>query len=104
MSQPLVKNAADRDQTKSAGTKAERIRNDELKDLREVLSTESGKRFVWRLLSHCKTFESIWEPSARIHYLAGIQDVGHFIMAEVAEADERFLIEMMKEKINKEKV
>jgi len=79
--------------------KVKSTRSDELKDIREVLSTEAGKRFVWSILSYCKTFQSIWEPSARIHYMAGVQDVGHHLMTELEEADPKFLISVMEQKI-----
>lgn len=99
----LVKNAADPTQVKAADNRILNGRDRELSDLKFILSLPEGKRFVWRLLAHCKTFESVWEPSARIHYLAGVQDVGHFLMAEISEADESALIGMMQEKLKKEK-
>lgn len=72
-------------------------RQQELKDLKDVCASESGRRFLWRVLEKCKTFESIWEGSAKIHYNSGKQDVGHFLMAEITEADEMILFTMMKE-------
>lgn len=50
------------------------------------------------MMEHTKTFGSIWEPSAKIHYNSGKQDVGHFIMAEIMEADPNLFMKMMKEK------
>lgn len=93
----LVKNAADPEQIKKAENRILNGRDREIKDLQDVLSSPCGRRFIWRLLSHCKTFETIWEPSARIHYNAGIQDIGHFIMAEVVAADESAFLAMMTE-------
>lgn len=93
----LVKNAADEEQVRRAENKILNGRDREIKDLQEVLSTQCGRRLIFRLLTHCKTFETIWEQSARIHYNAGIQDVGHFIMAEVVAADETALLTMMTE-------
>lgn len=93
----LVKNAADEGQVKSASQKVKMKRDEELRDLRVVLSTIEGRRFVWKLLSHCKVFESVWHPSALIHHNSGKQDVGHFVMAEVVEANEKALLQMMQE-------
>lgn len=73
------------------------IRTKELNDIKSVLAHAHGRRWLWKILAHCKTFESIWEPSAKIHYNSGRQDVGHFLMAEVSEADENLLFKMMKE-------
>lgn len=93
----MVANAADKDQVRKADEKIKLGRERELDDLRAVLSTHEGRRFVWRLLGHCKVNGSIWHPSAQIHYNAGMQDVGHFVMAEVVQAGEEFLLQMMKE-------
>jgi hypothetical protein len=73
-------------------------RERELDDLRAVITTPEGRRVMWRLLSRCGTFASIWEPSAKIHYNSGQQDVGHYLMAEIVEAEPSALLEMMKAK------
>lgn len=93
-----VRNAADENQVRNAAEKESLRREQELADLREILGTPAGKRVIWRFLAHCGTFESIWEPSAKIHYLSGKQDVGHFLMAEIVEAMPEALLEMMKER------
>lgn len=92
-----VMNAADENQVQAVERKMKEERRQELNDLRTVLSSESGRRLVWRILTKCKTFGSVWDNSARIHYNSGQQDLGHFIMAEVIEADEALLFKMMKE-------
>jgi hypothetical protein len=95
--QAFVKNAADKEQVKEGSRKERDKRKQELLDLQVVLDLPAGRRLLWRFLTECKTFESIWESSARIHYLAGKQDLGHFIMAEIVAADEDSLLTMMKE-------
>lgn len=77
--------------------KSERER--EINDMILVLNTEEGRRLMWRILSHCKTFSSVWSPSAQIHYNSGMQDVGHFLMAEIVEASPEALIRMMQQKV-----
>lgn len=99
---PLVDNAADPKQVKTAKTRSRFERESELNDLRWVLSDPRGRRFVWRLMSFCKVFESIWHPSAVIHYNSGQQDVGHMIMADVVEANDESLITMMRESKERE--
>lgn len=94
--QALVRNAADPDQVAKANEKIETRRERELNDLRVVLGTPEGQRLIWRFLSHCKTFESIWSPNAQIHYNSGMQDVGHFLMSEIVEAEPEALLRMMK--------
>ncbi len=72
----------------------------QLEDLRFVLKNVEGRRVFWRLMAHCRVLESIWDGSAKIHYNSGRQDVGHFVMSEVVEANEDAYLLMMKE--NKE--
>ena len=93
----LVRNAADATQVQAARKKEHHVRTQELLDMRELLKTLAGRRFLWRLLSRCRVLESIWEGSARIHYNAGQQDIGHFIMGEITEADAGAFIMMMQE-------
>lgn len=98
---PEVKNAGDEQQVKSSRQRDKRVRERELSDLRVTLSTKEGRRFYWRLMSHCGAFRSVWEPSARIHYNSGRQDVGHFLLAEVDEAGNE-LFEKMKNEAKRE--
>lgn len=93
----FVKNAADRQQVKSAKQKEESKRDGELNDIRSILNTPSGRRVMWRFISYTKIFQERWEPSAKIHYDAGVRSVGLHIIAEINEASEDFFIEMMKE-------
>jgi hypothetical protein len=91
------KNVADEAQVKNAASRADRVRERELKDLRQVLSTIEGRRFVWGLLGAAGVNRSIWEPSAKIHYNAGRQDVGIELQRSVVEASEEAFLQMMKE-------
>ena len=94
---PLVKNAADRKQVALASRKERDQREQELADLRELLKTEFGRRFVWRVLGYCKLFQDVWDPSSRIHFNAGLQHVGHWLTAEITAADEEAFFLMMRE-------
>lgn len=94
---PLVTDAADKKQIKSAEQKEKIMRDRELSDIAMVASTIEGRRFLWRVLEKCRVFETIWENSARIHYNAGQQDLGHFVMAEIVETKKEILFQMMTE-------
>jgi len=96
----MIKNAADENKVKTEDQMLAREREQELNDLRIILGTGEGRRFLWRLMSHCKVFGSVWSPSASIHYLAGKQDVGHYIWGEVAAANEDAVFLMMQEARN----
>lgn len=93
----MADNLTDKERMKEQQAYAQAKRRQEVNDIKTVLATISGRRLYWRLLEHCKTFETVWEPSARIHYNAGLQDVGHFLLSEVVDADENLLFKMMKE-------
>jgi hypothetical protein len=91
-----VRNASDPQQVKAAGKRAAWARRQELEDVRAVLALPGGRRLIWRLLERCRVFESIAAPTAETtYYNAGQQDVGHFLMAEVAAAQPAALTEMM---------
>lgn len=95
--QPIVSNAADEGQVTAASKKEKLGRNRELDDLKRILSTDFGRRFVWRLLVRAGAFKSAWAPSALIHFNCGQQDFGHYIIAEVEEADQEAFFQMMRE-------
>lgn len=95
--QAFVKNAADPEQVKAAKRKERFNREDELNDIRFLLTLPQFRKFIWRMITYCNVFASIWRPSAEIHHLSGKQDVGHFILAEVVEANEDAFLQMMKE-------
>ncbi len=99
-----VRNAADTTQVKEAGRRERSTRDQQQNDVREVLATEAGKRFLWRLLEHCKVNESVFSPSAHIYYNSGMQDVGHFVLGEIMEAQPLAYMDMIvmhnKEKLN----
>lgn len=92
-----VRNVADRDQVRKASKKATREREEELRDVRQLLGMPWGRRFLWRYLSLCGVFQSSWEPSARIHFNEGRRDVGLRLWADITEADPEALIRMMLE-------
>lgn len=91
----LVKNANDPEQVQAAAKKERLTRRDELDDLRTVLALPAGRRFLLRLLKQTRVFETIWHGSALIHYNAGQQDIGHFLLAEIRKSDAKVLMEMM---------
>lgn len=92
---PLVANVSDPEQIKNAEKKIQIRREDELNDLRTIFNTPAGLRVLERLMKQCKTFESIWAQSALIHYNSGQQDIGHWIMAEISDADPLILYKLM---------
>ena len=93
----LVENASDEIEIGKANEIIKRRNLQNKEDMKFILRSQQGRRFLWRLMEHCKVFNSIYHSSSLIHYNAGKQDVGHFILAEIVNSDENALINMMKE-------
>jgi len=96
----LVGNAASEKQVKSAKQREQDRLDNENADVRAILAMPGGRRFIWRLLTACKTYASVYEGNAKIHYNSGQQDVGHMIVDWITQADVDAFLMMMKE--NKE--
>lgn len=96
-------NAGDETQVKGRKRKAELARENELNDLRAVMGTEAGRRFIWRLLGitgiHRTSFNTNALTMAKDE---GQRNVGLTIEAEVLEADTKAYLTMQQEAINKE--
>lgn len=92
-----IENAADPRQVSEAKNRERRKLERDAQDLVKVLSQIEGRRLMWRLLDHCGVFTTIWDNSARIHYNAGRQDVGHFVMQEIIKAEPDAFQMMMNE-------
>lgn len=93
-----MSNLADKQSVNEAEQIADLERKQELNDIRALLSNAAGRRFVWRMLGECKTFGSVYDSdSSQMSYLSGKQDLGHFIVAEIVNADENLLFKLMKE-------
>jgi hypothetical protein len=94
---PYVRNASDRKQLRAAKKISKDQAAQQEKDLQVVLSLPEGRRVLWRILRECKVFESIWHPSALIHFQAGQQDLGHMLMAWINDNSPETLAEMFHE-------
>ena len=90
-------NAADPRQVKAASRRQKDARRQELEDVRAVLASRPGRRFIWRLLERCKVFGSVMATDGVIQYQAGRQDFGHELMALLEESDGEALFTLMRE-------
>jgi hypothetical protein len=64
---------------------------------RASMHTEAGRAWNWQIIEWCHVNESIWRPSAEIHYLAGQQDIGHRLQMFLLSVDEELYQLMEKE-------
>lgn len=97
----FVTDASDESQVEDAKDKERLQRLTELDDVHKVMSTESGRRFVARILEHCRVGHTIWAEGEKIYRNAGSRDVGHWLWAEVSEADIELYFKMIREDRNR---
>lgn len=101
----MTHNAADKQQVEKARKVERQTAAQAAADLREILAMPSGagRRTMWAFLEETKVFESVWHPSALIHYQSGQQDVGHRLMALWMDAHPASFLQMMQERVNQRK-
>ncbi len=97
MSKPLVRNAADPEQVKAAGSKAKIARDEELEDIREILALKSGRRFLSKILAKFKVAQLHWRPGAEINRDVGHFECASFILGEIIRADPAIGAQMLTE-------
>lgn len=94
-----MNNLADAKDIQDAENKEQALRLQQMNDIKTVLDSISGRRLMWRILEKCKTFNSVYDSDGLLMAnKAGKQDIGHFLMAEIVEADENLLLRLMKNK------
>ena len=97
-----VRNAADPKQVKQAGKKLKSREEVEAEDLRAVLRTPVGRRFLYRVLERTGFFRSSFKTSAEMAFLEGERNVGLWLHSEIGQVDPRAFLQMLGEKIENE--
>jgi hypothetical protein len=90
-------NAADESQLAELAKKELRGRDRELEDLREIVSTRGGRRFVLRLINASELFSTADVMNAGIYALEGKRKIGKLLFNDVMEAAPEAYLLMMKE-------
>jgi hypothetical protein len=90
-------NVGDAEQVAARGKKQRTERERELDDLREILNTKGGRRFVWRLLGASELFGVSEVMNASIYALEGKRKLGKLLFLDVMEAAPEAYLLMMKE-------
>lgn len=86
---------------RAATTKAEAARVGEIdriqveqaaNDLRTVMGTPEGRRFMWGLLGECGLYRSSYHPSALIHFNEGQRSIGLSLLGRItADCPDQYL-------------
>lgn len=91
------RNAADEGQVQEATRDAKLRRERELNDLRSVLNTIEGRRFLWRILEFCGLYKTSFTGSSETFFLEGQRNVGIKLITEIIETEPEAYLLMMKE-------
>jgi hypothetical protein len=68
-------------------------------DLKFILSTPQGKRFLYKLLSHCGVYQSSFDNSgSKVYFNEGQRSVGLHVLSEIEKADENGYFNILKAK------
>lgn len=94
---PLVKNAADKAQVKAAEYKQKRGRERELDDVRSVLSSAEGRRFVWRYLGEAGVFKTSFHGNLETFINEGQRMIGLKLLSDINEANPNAYVQMLEE-------
>lgn len=103
MPKPLVTNAADPEQVKTASRKEKNSRELELADFAAVMATEQGRRFIWRLLDETGFQKSSFTGNSATFFNEGMRNVGLKIWADMNEACPDRYVQMLNEARQREK-
>jgi hypothetical protein len=66
-------------------------------DLKWILSTQQGRRFIWRLLGDCGVFRISMTGSSYTFFNEGKRSIGNALYADVLGADDEAYLKMRKE-------
>lgn len=96
----LVKNAASESQVKDGKETAKLIEERESEDLRYILETPQGRRFVWRAMGYCGLYKSPYAHSGSEQNVnIGRSEVARWLLSEIIKIDEVYWLEMQKENL-----
>ena len=70
-------------------------------DISAVMSTENGRRFVWRILEFCGIYRDIEGEGSEMLKQIGNRQTGLYILAIVSDNNEEEVFKMMKEAKNR---
>lgn len=88
-------NTADEEDIRKADEKAKLQRYLELDDLKKILKTAEGRRFIWRYLEVASIHKTTFTGNSETFFKEGMRNIGLMILADVMDASPESFIEMM---------
>jgi hypothetical protein len=95
-----MKNAANKKEVEQANREEKFSYKQQLADIRLILESEQGRRFLWKYLSKCGVFKSSFTGNSQTFFLEGQRNIGLQLMEDIMAADADAYVKMAKE--NKE--
>jgi len=92
-----MKNAANKKEVEQANREEKFSHKQQMADIRLILETEQGRRFIWKYLSKCGVFRSSFTGNSNTFFREGERNIGLQLMEEVMAADADAYIKMAKE-------
>lgn len=82
-------NAASERQVRAAAKREKDNQERFLAGLKHVLTTPQGRACMWGILAEAGVYRSVWaDHGSRMAFNVGQQDFGHWMVAQLLEADE----------------
>ena len=91
-----VKNAADENQIKIDREKNKFKQDTEDNDLKFLLASDQGRRFIWNMLEKCGVFKSSFTGSSETFFLEGPRNIGLKLMSDIMRVDPESYLKMIK--------
>jgi hypothetical protein len=97
------RNLADEGQVKESEKEIKLRRENEIADLRKVLDTDFGRRFIWKIFGTCGIYRISFTGNSETFFNEGARNVGLKLRADVFEAKPEALLQMEIEAMKEEK-
>lgn len=93
----IVGNAADPKQVKRAKSEEEFLRDQELNDIRTIMSTKEGRRYMLGLLKRCNIYRNSFTGNSTTFYNEGMRNIGLKVLGDINEGSLDLYNTMMQE-------
>lgn len=90
-------NAADQESIKKRAKEDKFNKQQEIMDVRFILGTPQGRRYIWRHMSSAGIFTTSFTGNSSTFFNEGKRDVGLKMLAEVTDVNPDAYVLMMKE-------
>lgn len=88
----------DAKKVKKRKKKHQLVRERELEEIKQLLSTSYGRRFLWRVLTQCGMFKTLSvHTEHEMSIQSGKRDMGLWLVNEINDADKNGYIKLIQE-------